>query len=181
MGKVSGGDRPVRRAPGEKRLDHWEIDVRDEQTGCRQRVAQDVREKHLDLNPVGRDVRSRGLDSNRIGVDAGDRAEAEPRRRDRDDAGTAARVQHTPSLVRGEQLDACPRGRVSPGAERLARVDDDRRLAGGRGLPRRADPQPADPDGTMKRAPTILPPKFDGTEDAFQKTSRIRASPAGSV
>ena len=57
---------------------------------------------------------------------AGTGREAELRRGDREHAGAAADVEHAAALLALEQLQAELRRRVAAGAERAARIDDDR-------------------------------------------------------
>jgi hypothetical protein len=57
-------------------------------------------------------------------------------------------------LKQGERQ---PCRRMRAGAKRAAGIDDDRLQAGGRFLPRRADPEASDDDTVMKAAPVVLP------------------------
>ena len=60
-----------------------------------------------------------------------------------------------------QELEAEPRRRVRPGAERAAGVDHDRDRAGVGLLPRRADPERADAHRPVECAPAVLPALLD--------------------
>ena len=94
-------------------------------------------------------------------VDADDRREAEQRGGDREHARAAADVEQARRGELEQELEAEPRRRVRAGAERAARVDDDRERVGGRRLPRRPDPERADPDRPVELAPAVLPARLD--------------------
>src|SRR4029450_6827500 len=131
--------------------------------------------------PPGRLARS-GLE-----VEGVDRRKAELGRRDREDARAAAHVDQASGLELGQELEAEPRGRVRPCAERAARVDDHRDAFGRRLLPRRPDPQWPDPDRLVELAPSLLPPRLDErgldpaelcTEPLLPRAIRVDGEPA---
>src|SRR5581483_10632654 len=136
-GEVAGGHEPrdvEPRGEGEHRL---EGDVREREVGRRQRLGQRVGAPHVD---------------GRV---------AEPGRRDREDAGAAADVEHAPARQAEQELEAESRRRVRARPERPAGVDDDRNRAAGRALPRRPHPERPDSHGAVERPPALLPARLD--------------------
>ena len=77
------------------------------------------------VDAVGRALARAGAHRLRIDVDADDAARAELRRRDREDAGAAAVVEHrrAGAKLAREPGEAKPRRRMRPGAEREPRIE----------------------------------------------------------
>ena len=149
-------------APGacEQRLDDVERDVRDHErpaTGSSSASASAARASIS--TPFARAFSPCDLDGVGIDVDGDDRREAELRGGDREHAGAAADVEQ--ARRRGSSWSSSrrqPRRRVRAGAERTARDRSRPRVdAGGRLLPRRADPEAADDDAVVELAPARPP------------------------
>ena len=90
-----------------------------------------------------------------------DRREAELRRRDREHARAAADVEQAAARKVEHELEAEPGRGVAAGAEGSTRVDQDCGHPGLRLLPRRSDPERADPHRSVERAPALFPALLD--------------------
>ena len=114
-----------------------------------------------DRDAVVGGVALRRLDRLRIEVERQHGLEAELCRRNREDAGAAADVEHAPPLLAGQQLQAELRRRVPARPERAARIDHDgdRPLVGL--LPRRSDPERADANRLVELPPAVFPVVLD--------------------
>ena len=126
-------------------------------SGRRQRFAQDVDEPGLDLDAVRLGIAQRRLERRRVVVDCEHRREAEAGRGDREHARAAADVEQAPPLEPVQQLEAEPRGRVPPGAERATGIDHDRLDPLGRRLPGRPDPELPHADRPVEVPPALIP------------------------
>ena len=127
----------------------------------REVVLEQVGLPDVDRDPVVGGVPFGRLDRLRIEVEREHRLETELCRGDREDAGTAADVEHAPPLLAGQQLEAELRRRVPAGSERAARIDHDRDRAVVGLLPRRPDPERADADRLVELPPAVLPVVLD--------------------
>src|SRR5438105_5591478 len=155
--EVAGSDHGGGRRARTKLAHEGLGDVGDHELGLREPFLKRIGQAKVERDAVRRGVASGRLDRDRIVVDGEHRPEAEPGRRDRDHSGPAAHIGQALRRKLPEQLEAEPRGGVSPGAERAAGIDHDRLRVSRSGLPRRADPELADPNRPVKIAPAILP------------------------
>ena len=175
--EVAGGDDARRSSRAATAPSTLERDVRDDDVRRRQLVRERVGESSVDLDAVRRGV-ARSVASTAAGSSSTAITGPKP--------SFAAAIESTPEpqptssrlarLELQQQLEAEARRRVRAGAERAARVDDDRDRAGRRLLPRRPDPERADPDRPVELAPAILPARLDLLERARRRTP-ARAAP----
>ncbi len=131
----------------------------------------------VDPDAVSGRILLRHLDRNRVCVHGDDGLEAEQRRRDRDDARTAARVEQARRRTPSEELEARPRRGMRACAERAARVDDDGDLIRGRRVPGRADPETAGAHRMVELAPAFLPAGLDRCADRTRERISIADAP----
>ena len=145
------------------RLDRPEQDVRDDEPGSRKLLLERVDLADVEVDAVGDRIRPGHLDGDRVVVDRHDRIEAEAGSGDREHPRAAADVEYrSAAFLRREQLDAETGRRMRTGAEGTTGVDHDRPLRIRRSEPRWPEPETTGLDGTVERAPGVLPAVVDG-------------------
>lgn len=161
-GEVARRHRDSRHGAIEELPDDGELDVRHDDIGVGELVAEDVRADDVQ----GDAVRARGLrgdlDGDVVEIDGANRSEAEAGRRDSHDTRPAAGIEQAAALDPGEKVDACARRRMRTRPESSPGIDDDRELSGGWRDPRRPDPDPAGADGAMELLPAVFPAARNG-------------------
>ena len=145
-----------RRSPASRSSVRFAVTVGAHGAGVAARLSQCVRT----LTPLAAALRAIASSPSGITSTAVDRAEAQPRGGDREDAAARAPVaQRAAGVELEQQLQAQLRRRMRARAEQRARVDHDLErvgVAGGR-LPRRPDPQPAPRGRDLDRLQVLVP------------------------
>ena len=131
------------------------------QVHFRQRVGENVREADLQLDTVRRGVGPSRRDGRFVEIQRRDGSVAELRRRDREDARATAEVEQRNGVVLEEKAQTKLRGGMGTRPERETGIDDDGDEPLVWVLPRRADPEPADPDRLMELLPSLAPAGLD--------------------
>jgi hypothetical protein len=147
--------------PTGERLDRVERDVGDRKLRRRQRPVAGVDQACLDRDVVARHIDTSRRDGRFVDVDSGDRRMPELRRRHGEYPRAAADVEQAAPLFPEQQLEAEASRRMGAGTERPPGIDNDGQSVARRLLPRWPDPKRPDPSRAVKRAPAVLPARFD--------------------